>query len=72
LTGQLAETPEPVGESERSQLRVLAEQLFIPELSFEMRLEIAAQMCGLLVGSQETQVDWIPPPVPVLANAETA
>ena len=71
LVGQPAETPEPVSESERGQLMALAEQLFTPELSFEMRLEIAVQMRGLLEGDG-TQVDWIPPPVSVLADAEIA
>ena len=72
LVGQAEETPEAVNESERWQLRVLAEQLFAPELSYEMRLEIAVQMRGLLDGSLATQIDWIPPPVSVLANTETA
>jgi site-specific recombinase XerD len=72
LVGQLAEIPEPVGASERSQLRALSERLFIPELSFEMRLEIAVQMRELLDGSQATRADWIPPPAPVLSNAEIA
>jgi hypothetical protein len=71
LVRQPAETQGLVGENERGQLRALAEQLFTPELSFEMRLEIAAQMCGLLDGSQATRVDWIPPPIPVLADIET-
>lgn len=70
LVGQPAETPEPMGESKRGQLRVLAEQLFAPELSFELRLEIAAQMCELLGGASTAQeLDWIPPPVLVTANA---
>lgn len=71
LVGQLAETPEPVGESERGQLRALAEQLFIPELSYEMRLEIAVQMRALLE-RDGTRVDWIPPLVRFLADAEIA
>jgi hypothetical protein len=37
----------------------LAEQLFVPELTFETRLGIAVQMRGLLVGQSE----WISPPV---------
>jgi hypothetical protein len=49
----------PVSAPERGQLLTLAEQLFAPEMSFETRLEIAAQMRGLLVG----QSAWIPPPV---------
>jgi integrase/recombinase XerD len=71
LVGQPADTPEPVSESERGQLRALAEQLFTPELSFEMRLEIAVQLRALLEGDV-TRVDWIPPPVRVLADAEIA
>jgi len=72
LVGGPAETQEPVNDSEREQLRALAEQLFTPELGYEKRLEIAVQMCGLLDVSQATRVDWIPPPAPVLVNAETA
>jgi site-specific recombinase XerD len=72
LVGEPAETPQPVGASERSQLRSLAEQLFMPELSCELRLEIAAQMCSLLDGGETSRADWIPPPVPVLADAEIA
>jgi integrase/recombinase XerD len=70
LVGQPAETQVPVGENERGQLLALAERLFTPELSYEMRLEIAVQMCGLLDGGETSRVDWIPPPV--LANAEIA
>lgn len=72
LVGQPAETQEPVGESERGQLRALAEQLFTPEMSYEMRLEIAVQMRELLDASEASRVDWIPPLVPVLADAEIA
>lgn len=71
LVGQPVETPEAVNESERGQLRILAEQLFTPELSFELRLEIAVQMCALLE-RDGTRVDWIPPPVCVLEDAEIA
>ena len=69
---ELVEEPEEVteliGAGERGQLLSLAEQLFAPDLTLEMRLGIAAQMRGLLDGSQATRVDWIPPPV--LAEAE--
>jgi hypothetical protein len=61
-----------VSESERGQLRILAGQLFAPELSVETRLEIAAQMWGLLDGGEASGVDWIPPPVRVLADAAIA
>ena len=54
--------PVTVTESTHGQLRSLAEQLFIPEMTLERRLEIAAQMCGLL-GAASPE-DWIPPPVP--------
>ena len=50
----------PVSVPERSQLLTLAEQLFVPDLTFEMRLDIAAQMRNLLTA----QIEWIPPPVP--------
>ncbi len=49
----------PVSAPERQHLLTLAEQLFAPEMSFETRLEIAAQMRGLLVYHS----GWIPPPV---------
>ena len=48
-----------VGASERSQLLTLAEQLFVSEMTLEMRLEIASQMRELL----SVPLDWIPPPV---------
>lgn len=62
LVREPAGTPELVIESERGQLRALAESLFAPQMSTELRLEIAAQMCGLLEGSQANRVGWIPPP----------
>ena len=71
LVGQPEEIPEPPGVSKRGQLLSLAEQLFAPEMTLERRQEIAMQMCGLLDGRQTDRVDWIPPPAPVLANAET-
>jgi len=49
----------PVSVPERIQLLTLAEQLFAPEMTFEIRIEIASQMRGLLVSKSE----WIPPPV---------
>jgi hypothetical protein len=72
LSPEPVEPPVPLSESERGMLRVLAEQLFVPELGYEKRVEIAVQMCDLLGGSDGVQMDWIPPPVPVLANTETA
>jgi site-specific recombinase XerD len=71
LVSEPAETQEPIGESKREQLKTLTKRLFTPELSFEVRLEIAFQMCGLLDGSQATRMEWIPPPVPVLTNSDT-
>jgi integrase/recombinase XerD len=68
LVGEPEMTPQPVSETERGQLRILAEQLFAPELGYEQRQEIAAQMCGLLDGGEAIRVGWIPPPV--MANAE--
>jgi hypothetical protein len=60
---QLVDQPKnitlPVSTPERGQLLTLAEQLFTPEMSFEVRFEIASQMRRLLVG----QYEWIPPPV---------
>jgi site-specific recombinase XerD len=63
---------EAVHESERRQLLTLAEQLFAPELTLETRLDIAAQMRGLLNGQATAQNElrmeavgngaWIPPP----------
>lgn len=58
-------------EAQRTHLLALAEQLSTPELSDELRLEIVAQMRGLLNGSaarHEPQTQayqssaWIPPP----------
>jgi hypothetical protein len=58
---------EPVSEEERSRLRRLAEQLFIPELSFETRRNLALQMCSLLEMHEPVNVNWLPPPVTVNA-----
>jgi hypothetical protein len=64
---------EAVHESERRQLLTLAEQLFAPELTLETRLDIAAQMRGLLNGDQTAQGDWIPPPrATISVGAEAA
>ncbi len=62
---------EAIKETERRQLLTLAEQLFVPDLTLETRLEIAVQMRTLLEGDG-TRVGWIPPPVRVLAEAEIA
>ncbi len=72
LVEEPEEVTEMIGAGERGQLLTLAEQLFAPDLTLEMRLEIAAQMRGLLDGSQATRVDWIPPPVSVPASVEAA
>jgi site-specific recombinase XerD len=77
LLGQPEATTEPLDESERSQLLDLTVQLAEPELSLEVRLEIASQMRFLLMGreivSTETPINdhgrkqWEhPPPSPVL------
>lgn len=71
LVKDLEPAAEAVKETERRQLLILAEQLFVPDLTFETRLEIAVQMHVLLEGDR-IRVDWIPPPVRVLADAETA
>jgi Phage integrase family len=71
LAPEIGNESQPVEEVERIQLLALAEQLSIPELSDELRLEIAAQMRGLLNGGaarHESQTEacerseWIPPP----------
>jgi integrase/recombinase XerD len=49
----------PMSVHDRNQLLTLAEQLFTPDLSRELLLDIASQMCGLLVDPSE----WIPPPI---------
>jgi site-specific recombinase XerD len=72
LAPESAETREPVGESERGMLKGLVGQLLAPELSDEKRIEIAVQMRGLLGKNEAMWLDWVPPPVPVLANTETA
>lgn len=51
-----------VQETERRQLLTLAQQLFVPDLTFEMRLDIAVHMRILLEGDGN-RVDWIPPPI---------
>jgi hypothetical protein len=83
----LAPEPEPLSqpfqEPERIQLIALAEQLVQPELSFELRLEIAFRMRGLLIGQTTSQNvlqseaggrgEWIPPPLsPAFASAEVS
>jgi site-specific recombinase XerD len=65
------ETRKSIRENELGQLRALAEQLFTPELSDKLRMEIAVQMRALLE-VDGTRVEWIPPPVRVLADAEIA
>ena len=59
LVNQPVKVSLPVNATDRGQLLTLAERLITPELTFEMRLEIAAQMRGLL----SAPLDWIPPPV---------
>jgi hypothetical protein len=66
LVNQPVNVTVPLSAPERCQLLTLAEKLFVPDLTFEMRLEIAAQMHGHLVGQSE----WIPPPESV--KVETA
>lgn len=60
----------PIQAQERKQILTLAEQLVQPELSFELRLEIAVQIRQVLDQDQSPQVEWISPPVPVLAHAD--
>ena len=48
-----------VSAPDRQHLLTLAEQLFAPELTIEIRIEIASQIRSLLKGQEE----WIPPPV---------
>jgi integrase len=71
---QLAGIPvtkeEPVGEEERSRLRTLAEQLFMPEMSFETRRNLALQMCSLLEMHAPVSLDWLPPPVLVKSTID--
>jgi integrase/recombinase XerD len=73
LVKEPKEVPEPVGESERSQLLALAERLAEPELRLETRLALVALLRGVLNGLYTAQVDWIPPPRAIVSvNAETA
>jgi site-specific recombinase XerD len=68
---------EPAGqveENERQQLLALADRLAEPELSLEIRLDIAARMRSLLnrkgTARDETPGEWIPPPsFPALVGA---
>jgi hypothetical protein len=48
--------------SQRSQLLSLAGQLFQPDLSAALRIQIATQMCGLLDPGLPHPSEWIPPP----------
>jgi len=64
LVDQPVNITQSISAPERQHLLTLAEKLFTPELTFEMRLEIAAQMRNLL----SVPLDWIPPPI--LTNAE--
>lgn len=70
-----------VEEPERAQLLALADRLFQPELSVELRLEIAFKIRGLLNGQEIAQdeaqslvnesCEWIhPPTTPSLVEAE--
>uniref|UniRef100_A0A7C4KXF0 Tyr recombinase domain-containing protein n=1 Tax=Bellilinea caldifistulae TaxID=360411 RepID=A0A7C4KXF0_9CHLR len=67
LVDEPEEKEEPVSEGERAELLALAEQMVIPELCYQIRLEIAARMRTLLNGKEkrvESQ-DWVlerPPP----------
>jgi hypothetical protein len=83
LAPETGKENQPVEEAERIQLLALAEQLSTPELSDELRLEIAAQMRGLLHGRGSDQLEpqteacerseWIPPPrSAALLGAEVA
>lgn len=51
VTAGKDEPAEPVGASERRQLLALTDRLAEPELSLAARLELAAAMRGLLVGT---------------------
>jgi site-specific recombinase XerD len=60
-------------ESQRSQLLSLVGQLFLPELSYELRFQIASQMCSLLDPCLPLPSEWIPPPgIPVLLESSRA
>lgn len=67
LVDEPEEKEEPVSEGERAELLALAEQMVIPELCYQIRLEISARMRTLLNGKEkrvESQ-DWVlerPPP----------
>jgi site-specific recombinase XerD len=70
IEARLELVPEPAL-SERCQLLSLAEQLFQPELSVDVRFHIAAQMCSLLDPALPTPADWIPPPgSPILVDVQ--
>jgi len=54
LLGEPETEPKAIAPGDRSRLLVFAQRLAQPEISPEVRLEIAAQMCLLLVGGEET------------------
>ena len=62
IEARLELVPQPAV-SERSQLLSLIGQLFQPELSDALRLQIASQMCSLLDPCLPLPSDWIPPPL---------
>jgi site-specific recombinase XerD len=53
LLGEPETEPQPIAPGDRSRLLACVQRLAEPELSPEVRLEIAAQMCFLLVGGEE-------------------
>jgi site-specific recombinase XerD len=59
-----------IHKQEREQILALAEQLAQPEVSSELRVEIAVQIRRLLGQDQPSLLEWFPPPAPILANAE--
>ena len=70
IEARLELVPEPAL-SERCQLFSLAEQLFQPDLSDDVRFHIAAQMRSLLDPALPIPADWIPPPSrPVLIDTK--
>jgi integrase/recombinase XerD len=56
LLGTQQETSTPINENERVQLLALTEQLAVPKLDPEMRMEIATQMRSVLLGKEQIQV----------------
>ncbi len=72
LTSMPIGEPSLVSTAQRSQLLSLAGQLFAPQMTVQLCQEIGLQLCALLNGTEASCVDWVPPPVELMAGAGIA